>query len=77
MRYLHPFIFHHLSRLGGGSSLSREAQNPSHQALYPAFQERSQGVSRQAQRHSLSSMSWVFPGASYRALNTSPRRHAN
>ncbi|KAK3522485.1 hypothetical protein QTP86_015542 [Hemibagrus guttatus] len=45
----------------GGSSLSRDAQT-----LPPAFLEGPRGVPRPAEKHSLSSVSWVFPGASSR-----------
>ena len=49
----------------GGSSLSREAQTSSPQLLRPALPGGSRGVPRPAERHSLSSVSWVFPGVSY------------
>ncbi|KAI3373242.1 hypothetical protein L3Q82_006551 [Scortum barcoo] len=67
---IHPSI--HLHPLGpgpgrGGSSLSRDAQT----SLTPDTSSSSsgdgpRGVPRPAERHSLSSVSWVFPWASSR-----------
>ncbi|TWW69398.1 Insulin-like growth factor 2 mRNA-binding protein 1 [Takifugu flavidus] len=50
----------------GGSSLKEKPRLPSPQLLLPAHPEGSPGVPRPVERHSLSNVSWVFPGVSYR-----------
>ncbi|TWW77393.1 hypothetical protein D4764_12G0007830 [Takifugu flavidus] len=52
----------------GGSSLSgpKRPRLPSTQLLLPAHPGGSPDVPRPVERHSLSNVSWVFPGASYR-----------
>ncbi|KAI3375609.1 hypothetical protein L3Q82_003923 [Scortum barcoo] len=60
---IHPFSSAYLGPgHGGGSSLSRDAQTSLTQTLPQALQGGFHGVPRPAERHSLSSVSWVFPG---------------
>ncbi|KAI3351848.1 hypothetical protein L3Q82_020243 [Scortum barcoo] len=67
---IHPSIFICLIRdrvAGGGSSLSRDAQTSlTPETLPPSLPGGPRGVPRPAERHSLSSMSWVFLEASSR-----------
>ncbi|TWW75437.1 hypothetical protein D4764_13G0000990 [Takifugu flavidus] len=60
---IHPFSTAYPGSGCGGSSLRREAQTSLSPATPLAHPEGSPGVPRPVERHSLSNVSWVFPGS--------------
>ena len=61
---VHPSIICRFSgcRVAGAAAWAEKPRRPCPRPLPPALTGRHQGVLRPAERHSLSNMSWVFPG---------------
>ncbi|TWW62698.1 hypothetical protein D4764_04G0013450 [Takifugu flavidus] len=67
--FINPSIFRHLSgvRLRGQQPKQRGPNFPLPSYFLPAHPGESPGFPRPVKRHSLSNVSWVFLGASYRS----------